>query len=201
MKSLTQGKYEYVLPATFSDEEALELKMNKINPKIFGIFCPVKYELKHSEKVQVPYLFLVFDYRLIRSRESISKNTLGRFDREGQIGIIYDLNEAHPFHYDLLDDLGLIRKKQERLEGRILKPACSIDEAVEASKECAKWEYLKRAFHAVPQITVARKQMFYREAIKLELESNGKQYIKYAYKDNFGTENEHVSGLKVRLQV
>lgn len=49
-----------------TDQEAIEWKMKKIHPKLFGLWCPIKYELKESEKVLVPYTLFIFNYELKR---------------------------------------------------------------------------------------------------------------------------------------
>lgn len=182
-------------------EEAVELKMNQIHPKLFGLFCPMKYQLVSTEKVYVPYMLLIFDYRLVRSSRKKPSDKPGLMDRSGQIGIIYDMNEVHAFHYDLFDELKLVKGRKSDMDGRLIKPKCSEREAIDNSIECAKWQYLRKVFHAVPEITLASKQLFFREAVKLDLKCRDKQYEKFAYQDNFGARNEHISGLKVRLNV
>lgn len=165
----------------YSSNQAVENKMKQIHPKLFGLFCPVKYSLVSTEKVYVPYMLT--------------------FDKEGQIGIVYDMNEVHAFHYDLYDELALVESSVDSTEVKLLQTGCTEKEAIENSIECAKWQFLRKVFHAVPEITLAEKTAFYREAVKLNLTCRGKQYEKFAYLDMFGAKNEHISGLKVRLDV
>lgn len=185
----------------YNQEEAVEFKMKQIHPKLFGLFCPVKYRLVSSQNVYVPYMLLVFNYRVVRNPDKVMKDKLGYFDREGRIGVVYDMNEVHAFHYDLYDDLQLVKKSSEGISDMYIEANCTEHEAVDNSIECVKWQYLRKVFHAVPEITLASKQLFYREAVKLNLECRGRQYEKFAYKDNFGAKNEHISGLRVRLDV
>lgn len=200
MKGSGENRTILTTAAVCSDKEAVSAKMKAIHPKLFGLFCPVKYRLVRQEKVLVPYMFIVFDYRILRSgSENLNRRKM--FNREGQIGIIFDMNEVHPFHFDLFDDLNLQKKSVKKVSGEILKCSCSEQEAVAGSMECANWQYLRRVFHTMPEITVAKKELFYREAYKLYLVCNGKSYEKYAYMDGFGSENEHISGLRVRLDV
>lgn len=200
MKAIRKTEYTLVTPRAFNDQEALDMKMKQIHPKLFGLFCPVKYRLVQKTKVQIPYMFLVFEYRLIRgSDKALDKR--GIFDREGKIGVVFDMNEVHPFHFDLYDDLKLEKCSTAVLDGIIMPDNCTEQEAVDQSIECVKWQYLKRVLHAIPQVTLVKKQRFYREAWKLDLDHKGKEYEKYAYKDNFGAQNEHITGLKVRLDI
>ena len=45
------NKYIFSTPNIYNDEEAVELKMKQIHPKLFGLFCPVRYECIKKEKV------------------------------------------------------------------------------------------------------------------------------------------------------
>ena len=47
------NKYIFSTPNIYNDEEAVELKMKQIHPKLFGLFCPVRYECIKKEKVYV----------------------------------------------------------------------------------------------------------------------------------------------------
>lgn len=200
MERLKTSESILITPTIYDDEEAVAAKMKAIHPKLFGLFCPVKYKLISKEKVLVPYMFIKFDYRIRRSNsENLNRQKL--FNREGQIGIVFDMNEIHPFHFDLFDNLNLQKKNIAKTKGEILECSCNEVEAIEQSRECAKWQFLKRVFHTIPEITVAKKELFYREAYKLYLSCNGKTYEKYAYMDSFGLKNEHISGLRVRLDV
>lgn len=200
MERLKTSESILITPTVYDDEEAVSAKMKAIHPKLFGLFCPVKYKLISKEKVLVPYMFIKFDYRIRRSNsENLNRQKL--FNREGQIGIVFDMNEIHPFHFDLFDNLNLQKKNIAKTKGEILECSCNEGEAIEQSRECAKWQFLKRVFHTIPEITVAKKELFYREAYKLYLSCNGKTYEKYAYMDSFGLKNEHISGLRVRLDV
>lgn len=197
----TNGVKKQILTTTniCNDEEAVALKMKRIHPKLLGLFCPVKYELLAKEKVHIPYEFMVFDYRLVRSTKKQALNKPGVFDRQGEVAVVFDMNEVHAFHFDLFDDLNLQERKLTELEGRIIKANCSDNEALEQSIECIKWQYLRKVFHAIPELTLIKKERFYRSAWKLKLRSHGKEYEKFAYQDSFGAENEHISGLRVRL--
>lgn len=195
------NKYIFSTHSVYTDEEALELKMKQIHPKLFGLFCPVKYECIKKEKVYVPYMLLIFNYNINRSSAKANKTKKGIFDKAGKIGIVFDLNEVHAFHFDLIEKLEFDKTSISKLDGKVLKGNCSENEAVRQGEECIKRQYLGRVFHQIPELTVDEKIVFYREAWELQLECRGKSYQKYAYKDSFGAKNEHISGLKVRLTV
>ena len=83
MHSTQIKKDVYVTSPYQTDQEAIDWKMKKIHPKLFGLWCPVKYDLKEKERVFIPYCLFVFDYELKRG-----KKENGPLDRKGQIGAI-----------------------------------------------------------------------------------------------------------------
>ena len=185
--------------SVMTDTEAVEHKMKIIHPKLFGLFCPVKYTLQEKRKVYVPYDFFVFAYELRRGKHRTSDDALGIFDRKGEIGVVFDLNEVHSFHFDLYDTLDLCTVPTEGLDGEILPPNCSSDEAQAKTFESVRWKMLRKVFQALPQISLIRHEPFYRPAWELRLSVRGRQCEKFAYMDKHSTQNEHISGLKVRL--
>ncbi|MBQ6496123.1 MAG: hypothetical protein IJI74_03015 [Firmicutes bacterium] len=186
----------YVTKPYGSDQEAIDWKMKQLHPKLLGLWCPMKYTIKKKEKVYVPYTLFVFDYELRRG-----SNPGGKLDRTGQIGVIFDMNQVHSFHFDLIDDLGLQKKTIANLSGPLLPKACSDEEALANAEETVKSNYLRKVFAAIPIVTLKNKVPFYREAWKLDLECKGTMYEKYAYMDVFDMSNEYISGLKVRLDI
>lgn len=200
-KRLENNKMEktgaiYITSLYQTDQEAIDWKMKKIHPKIFGLWCPVKYELVKKEKVYVPYRLFVFDYELKRGKKA--DNPL---NRSGQIGAVYDMYERHCLQFDLCDDLGLCRKSLDSLSGRIIKNNCSDDEALEEATETVKWRYLRKIFNTLPDLKLNKAVSFYREAWKLDLISRGEEYEKFAYMDVFGMTSENIHGLKVRIHL
>lgn len=186
----------YVTSQYQTDQEAIDWKMEKIHPKLFGLWCPVKYELVKKERVYIPYRLFVFDYRLKRGKKDNSP-----LNREGQIGAIYDMYEGHCLHFDLYDDLGLHPKSLDSLPGRIMESRRSEDAALEEATETVKWRYLRRIFNTLPNVTLNKTVVFYREAWKLNLISRGAEYEKFAYLDVFGMTSENLQGLKVRIDL
>jgi hypothetical protein len=182
-----------------TDEEAIKKKMDLLNTKIFGLFSPVSYELKSKKKIYVPYELLVFSYEIHRGKRKDLKR--GMFDREGQVGIIFDLNEVHPFHYDLYEDLEFKKYSLEKLDGDLLKDQCPTEDAEKQCREFVQWRVLQRVFRDLGQVDLVKRVKFYRPAWELLVEARNQEMIRYAYMDGYGSENEHVSGLKVRLDI
>lgn len=195
-KKANQKKTIYITRPYNTDQEAIDWKMKKIHPKIFGLWCPVKYELIKKEKVYVPYRLFIFDYELRRGKKA--DNPL---NRRGQIGAVYDMHEGHCLQFDVCDDLGLCKKSLDSLSGRIIENSCNDDEALAEATETVKWRYLRKIFNTLPDLTLNKTVSFYREAWKLDLMSRGEKYEKFAYMDVFGMTSENIHGLKARINL
>ena len=198
MKRLKQ-EFIMVTESVRTDEEAVEKKMKLLQTKIFGIFRLVSYNLISMRKVYIPYEQLVFSYEIHRGKKKITGN--GIFDRSGEVGIIFDLNEVHAFHFDLLENLNLNKIAVFELDGEILSDKCSYKEVEEKSKETVQWKVLHRLFRDLGEVKLTARKRFYRPAWELVVEANQKEFIKYAYMDLYGSENEHAGGLKARLDI
>ena len=198
MKPLKQD-FMMVTEAVRTDEEAMQKKMKLLSKKLFGLFSPVTYKLISSRKVYVPYEYLVFSYEIHRGKNKKVKNSM--MDRSGKVGIVFDLNEVHAFHYDLLDNLYLNKASKSELNGQILTDNCSPEEVVNKSRETVQWKVLHRLFRDMGEVELLERKKFYRAAWELKLEANKREFVKFAYLDSYGSENEHVSGLKVRLDM
>jgi hypothetical protein len=182
----------------FSDKDAIQRKMEMLNTKIFGLFSPVTYSLTKKRKVFIPFELLIFHYRIEKGNNL--KNSSLRV-REGEIGVIYDLNEEHAFHYDLFDKLESSNKHIDNLKGVFLPAKCSDEEVVKRCKDIVQYKMLARAYKGLGILTLAKREKFYREAWELTTVCRGKEYIRYAYKDRYSPQSEHVSGLKIRLDI
>lgn len=180
------------------DDEAIEKKMKLLNAKVFGLFSPVHYSLISKRKVFIPFEMLVFSYRIEKGK-NLQVSSLR--SREGEIGVIYDLNEEHAFHYDLYDNLNLIQTSFDGLNEVVLPEKCTEEEVVSRCKDIVRWKMLSRVFKGIGTLTLVKRKKFYREAWELTTMCRGREYIRYAFKDNYSSQNEHVSGLKIRLDV
>jgi hypothetical protein len=202
MKTLKTGcrgmgaKKIVALSAVMTDNEAIDQKMKLLESKIFGVFSPVRYELKSKIKAFIPFELLVFQYS-INPQKLIGAN--GALSRHGEIAVIYDLNEEHAFHFDLSDEKLLKRRSKFVNKETILPDRSSADAVRERCLEVVRWKMLSRVFKAANEVELSRRLRFYREAWALTVECRGRKYIKYAYLDGFANNNEQLSGLKVRI--
>lgn len=204
MKNLTQKEKGTpsvirVTAPVKSERRAVEDKMKSINPKLFGLFNPLPYTLKGKRKVYLPYGLMIFSFS-IRSGKNPDSSRLKAFDRHGEIGIIFDFNEVHGFHFDLSESLSLKSVSQSAMNGVVLEDSCTEEEAVKKCRDLISRKYLNRPFKNT-EIRLVSIQRFYREAWELTVDARGNQFEKYAYLDIYGSSNEHISGLKLRLNI
>lgn len=178
-----------------TDKQAIDRKMKLVQTKLFGIFTPVTYELVSQRKVYIPYELHTYSYQIRRGKD----DKKGFFDRSGEVGIVFDLNEVHAFHFDLLEQLAMKKMDKTFLDGDLLADGCSPDEAVRISTETVRWKILHRTFRDMGEVNLVKQTKFYRPAWELKVTANNREFYKYAYLDNYGSENEHVAGLRVRL--
>ena len=193
MKNLKTIDEKFILTTeeVRSKEEAIEQKMKFLHPKLFGIQL-TKYELNQVRKVYIPYQLMVFHYEIPRK--------VG-LKREGELAIIFDLNEVHPYHFDLSEEqLKTIKIGTDKIEGIILPDKCLEKEAERKSVEMIQWKILFRFYKSKGDVQLLKRQKFYRPAWELDLTSNNRSYIKYSSLDPYGFQNEQISGLKVRLE-
>lgn len=183
-----------------TEAEAMEKKQKLLNSKIFGLFSPVNYQLLSARKVYVPYELLIFSYEVNRKEKNTDGNKKSFFYRSGKIGIVYDLNERHAFHFDLSEEIEWAIKDIDELDGEILPDICTREEIQESCLHTIRWKVLNRTYRNVSDISLTERHKFYRPACEMKFECREKEFIKYAYLDAYGSENEHISGLKVRLQ-
>ncbi len=184
-----------------TEAEAMEKKQKLLNGKIFGLFSPVNYQLLSVRKVYVPYELLIFSYEVNRKGKNADGNKKSFFYHSGKTGIVYDLNERHGFYIDLSEEeITWSKKDADSLDGEILLDACTREEVTENCLRTVRWKVLNRAYRNVSDISLVERQKFYRPACEMKFECREKEFIKYAYLDSYGLENEHVSGLRVRLQ-
>lgn len=183
----------------WTDEEAVAYKMKAIHPKLFGLFCPIRYVLSEKRKVYVPYEFFVFSYELRRGRNRDENDALRGFDKSGEIAVVFDMNEVHPFHFDLYESLDLHSTPLSSVDGKLMEPNCTYAESEKRTYETIRWNMLRRIFNGLPKLTLVRRVHFYRPAWRLSLHAGSKSFVKFAYLDKHMAENEHISGLRVRL--
>lgn len=181
-----------------TEDEAIGRKEKLLNTKLFGLFSPVKYEIKAVRKVYVPFELLIFSYEVNfggkpRSPESV-------LHRDGQTAIVFNIKENHGFHFDLAEEIRRKRLEKGSLDGDILKGGVSPDDILEDSMRIVKQKVLRRVYRNVTNLKIVKRERFYRPACEITAECRGREFIKYAYMDEYTSSNEHISGLRTRLQ-
>ncbi|MDR2088239.1 MAG: hypothetical protein LBP73_02670 [Clostridiales Family XIII bacterium] len=187
----------FVTPEVSAKEDAINGKISRLQGKLFGIPM-IKFSVASMKKVLVPYRCFVFDFKLSgRNAKWL------RLNKKGCVGIIFDLNEVHSFEYDYADmgDLALEKIETSENDIHMIKPHCSEEEAKEFAILYVQNRILKRIYRSTGELVPVKDVHFYRPAWQLEIRYKGKQItnMRYAYLDAYGIENEHILGLKVRL--
>lgn len=188
----------FVTETVWTKEEAIKAKMCSVEPKIFGIKM-VKYQQEGMRKVWVPYYFMIYDFKVKRN---VFFNKSQIFDKTGRVGVVYDANEMHASHYDVMTDgdIPLIRRKTETMDGELLPDGGPLKKIIEDAEYSIRRQILFKAYKTMDsQLTQVKIVKFYREAWELEMKYKEKTFIKYAYMDDYGVQNERARGLNTRL--
>lgn len=190
-------------PATFKatavvreEKDAVEQKLKRLAGNFFGRPI-VRFAVVGTQKVWIPYAYMVFEYYL--KRKLIVEHKA--FDKAGKIAFVFDLNEVHPFQYDLGDgELKLVKKREVDFDGIRIEVKADDQELIETSEFYMQTRILKRFFGAAGETKLIKKELFYRPAIELQINySKDVVNFRYAYLDEFSIAHEHVLGLKYRM--
>ncbi|MCI7304193.1 hypothetical protein NIA71_12550 [Ihubacter massiliensis] len=191
------GKVWYT-PITQDREEAVEKKLRLLHGSFFGKPI-VKFEVNARKDVYVPYCYLVYHFHAERGI-LFRKNGL---EKVGDAGVIFDLNEAHPFQYDVYESGGLklTKKIAGSLKRTALPAGISQQQMQEQTEEYIQDKIMKRFYGRPGQLELKKQQYFFRPAVELQIVyKNGAVNKRYAYLDDFGVESEHILGLKYRVE-
>lgn len=199
VKKLSAGNV-LVTKSLYSKEDAIEYKMRSVEPKLLGIKM-VNYELKSMRKVWVPCYFMMYDFKAMRNIFFAKSKAL---NREGVIAAIFDANEMHTSHYDVLTEgeLPLVEKSLDsmREDAVILEDKESIEKIKEQAEFSIKRQMLFKAYKTMEsELNLTKMYKFYREAWEMEMKYKDRTYIKYAYLDDYGVANERARGLSTKL--
>lgn len=197
MKKLAKDKV-LVTKSIHSKEKAIEAKMRSVEPKLMGIKM-VSYEHKGMRKVWVPCYFMIFDFKVTRNIFFTKSKAL---NREGTVGAIFDANEMHTTHYDVLTEgeIPMIEKSLSSLDGVVLPDKGSLNEIKEQAAYSIRRQILFKAYRTMEsEVKLVKIVKFYREAWEMEMGYKDRTYIKYAYLDDYGVANERARGLSTRL--
>jgi hypothetical protein len=186
-----------VTPEVLTKEAALSEKISRLQSRIFG-FPLSRFSVESVKKVLVPYRCFVFDFEPV---SGISRIGIGA-SRKGSVGVVFDLNELHAFECDpsVAGELRL-EKREDAGGAQMLAPNCSGKEAEEHVRLYVQNKILRRVYGRAGSLTPVRDVDFRRPAWQLEIRYKGRggTHIRYAYSDAYGTRNEHILGLKLRL--
>lgn len=182
----------------YNKEDAIEAKMRSVEPKFLGIKM-IKYRQKGMRKVWVPCYFMIYDFKVKRN-VFFSKSNV--FDKEGRVGAVYDANEMHASHYDVLTDgdIPMVKRSLSTMDGIILPDGGDMKKIIEDTEYSIRRQILFKAYKTMDsELKRVKLVKFYREAWELEMTYKDRTFIKYAYLDDYGVQNERARGLNTRL--
>lgn len=182
----------------YNKEDAIEAKMRSVEPKFFGIKM-INYRQKGMRKVWVPCYFMIYDFKVKRN---VFFNKSNVFDKEGRVGAVYDANEMHASHYDVLTDgdIPMIKRSLSTMDGDILLDGGDMKRIIEDTEYSIRRQILFKAYKTMDsELKRVKLVKFYREAWELEMTYKDRTFIKYAYLDDYGVQNERARGLNTRL--
>jgi len=183
-----------------SEYTATANKLRQLELRLLGIKT-TNFEVLSNEYVYIPHRLYRYEFKV--NRKTLL-NRSGKYDKMGELFVIFDNNEAHPFESDMeeigtLDfiDIDLSDKKGEILEAQYQK-----EKAREKVEAFIQNKILRRLYASSGDIKLLDDKPFFRPAKSLSIryKSNPDSvYERSAYLDSYGVVNEHILGLKVRV--
>ena len=104
----TAGDVQFFTQIVHSRNEAVESKLKLLRGSFFGRPM-VKFEVKSMSDVWVPYCYLEYDFSVERKIMFKQKGLM----KTGTVGLVFDLNEMHPFQYDLFESAAAEKRQAE----------------------------------------------------------------------------------------
>lgn len=179
-------------------QEAIDSKLKLLRGSIFGKPI-IKFDIGAVRDVWVPYCYLEYDFHVERSVMFKKKGLV----KEGKVAVVLDVNEMHPFQYDIYKsgELPLIKGVPETGNREIIKTENSFHDMDEKSQEYIQFKIMRKFYGRNGKLDMAKCRFFYRPAVELEIIYKGENSnMRYAYLDEFAVESEHVLGLKYRVE-
>lgn len=178
-------------------QEAIDSKLKLLRGSFFGKQI-VKFDIGKVTDVWVPYCYLEYDFHVERNILFKKKGLV----KEGKVAVVLDVNEMHPFQYDIYEsgELPLVRGKLDTERKTVIKTTNSFRDMEEKSEDYIQFKIMKKFYGRNADLVLSKRRLFYRPAVELEIIYKG-QYpnMRYAYLDSFAVESEHVLGLKYRV--
>lgn len=179
-------------------QEAIDSKLKLLRGSFFG--KPIqKFEIGRVRDVWIPYCYLQYHFHVERSVMFKKKG----LEKEGEVALVFDMNEMHPFQYDYYEsgELKLKRGKIDDGSRAIIKCTNSFHEIEEKAIDYIQFKIMKRFYGREGKLTLSERKRFFRPAVELEIIYKGEHSnMRYAYLDEFAVESEHILGLKYRVE-
>lgn len=187
---------QYVTAQALEREEAVEKKLKLLRGNFFG--KPImKFQIGRVTDVWVPYCYL--EYHFVVERSILFKKK--GLEKSGEIGLVFDMNEMHPFQYDLYES-GQLPLKKEILgkEKRVIRSENAMADVKKKAEDHIQYKIMRKFYGAEGKLALKKNLLFYRPAVELEIIYKEKnKNLRYAYLDEFSVDSEHVLGLKYRV--
>lgn len=178
-------------------QEAIDSKLKLLRGSIFGRPI-VKFDIGTVRDVWVPYCYLEYDFHVERSVMFKRRGLV----KEGKVAVVLDVNEMHPFQYDIYEsgELPLVKGSPDTENREMIKTENSFHDMDEKSREYIQFKIMKKFYGRNGELDLVVQKLFYRPAVEMEIIYKGENSnLRYAYLDEFAVENEHVLGLKYRV--
>jgi hypothetical protein len=188
----------FVTRETQTEEEALKARMKSLNFKLFGFINPVPYTLKSHRKVYMPWEIYHYRYSI-----QVAKDTgrLKHLNRRDSVVMVFDMFDPYGFYFDQrTDGLDIEKKSMMALDGELIAPTCTIREATKRCTDMVRYSILRRIYARLDDLSLVAHRRFLRPCLELVVEAKGREFVKHAYMDMYGTANEMLGGLKARIQ-
>lgn len=186
----------FYAPIAVDREEAIEKKLQRLRGNFFG--KPIaKFEVGNIRNVWIPYCYVVYDFSV-----GGVKGVLKMAKKTGEVAVVFDMNEEHIFQYDIYESGHLELKKGSIDESKasIIKTKITDKDILKKIEEYIQYKVLIKSYASKGEIKFKMQKKFFRPAVEIEVIYKGRNSnLRYAYLDEYGVENEHVMGLKYRL--
>ena len=188
---------EFYTKQVLDRREATENKLKLLHGSFFG--RPImKFQVGRVTDVWVPYCYLEYDFYVERNIAFRKKG----LEKRGEVALVFDMNEMHPFQYDLHEagPLPLFRGKLDTKGRTVLSCSNSFREVEAKAEDHIQYRIMKKFYGRNGDLTLKTWKKFFRPAVEMEIIYKGNNSnLRYAYLDEFGVESEHVLGLKYRV--
>lgn len=186
----------FCLPIVMNRQEAIDKKIERLQGKILG-WSINKLTIGKMRDVWVPYGYYIYHFEIGKKSGPI------KLHRDGELHIIYDMNERHCVQYDQEDGKGPLQLKKRNFEGDerpLLKSQADKEQAMKDVESYIQRKIMAKTFGKSGDLKLKKHIQFYRPAVELEVFfKNENCNIRYAYLDEYAVTSEHILGMKYRI--